>query len=304
MAFFGVLLVGAAAAVGQSRNGTNGDAYGLALRQQQLSQLQAQIRKTGCDQRRYANSVSECRRLNSQARAIQNEIASMQGQHRERRSGGLFGGLFSGRNWGRRDKAPDYSPYGQFRTRCVRLCDGYYFPLRYGVSPRNFGAENARCQASCDRPAKLFYQSTSDDDAANMVSLNGQRYGDLPNAFKYRSTYNPRCSCKPLPWSVEATREFHRREVVAELTGKQKRMANGVAAVAALLAGSDARMAARQGGGGMIQGPQSDWFGAQGGAFNDPRNAYIDPGFERPAPSVEQRRKLRRERRAKRRRDR
>ena len=37
-----------------------------------------------------------------------------------------------------------------------------------------------------------------------MVDLSGRNYRDTPNAFRFRVTRDPACSCKPAPWSKEA----------------------------------------------------------------------------------------------------
>ena len=48
-----------------------------------------------------------------------------------------------------------------------------------------------------------------------MVSLTGERYADLPNAFRYRSEYLNACACGPKPWSAEAKAQYERRAVLA-----------------------------------------------------------------------------------------
>lgn len=224
----------------------------IALRAQQLSTLQTQIRKNGCDRSRNAR-IPGCRRLNAQAQAVTEELQRLQSQTssswpqrqpwppnqpQPRKHRGLFGRLFDF------DDTPDYTPYGQFRTRCVRLCDGYYFPLSFAANPGNFEAENAMCQSRCASPAKLFYQSNAlDDDAGEMVAIDGQRYGDLPNAFRYRTELVPDCGCKPAPWTAEAAEDYRRRDVYAALDPLASSVAAGVEAVAANLGGGDAQYA-------------------------------------------------------------
>jgi hypothetical protein len=41
------------------------------------------------------------------------------------------------------------SNYGSYRTICVRMCDGYYFPISTSTSRRGFASDEARSQASC-----------------------------------------------------------------------------------------------------------------------------------------------------------
>ena len=92
--------------------------------------------------------------------------------------------------------APVYG--GQFQTLCVRTCDGYYFPLSYETGAENFQRDEAQCQAQCPG-AKLFYKNTGDEKPESMISLRGQAYSDMPNAFKFRkagANATPQCTCQ------------------------------------------------------------------------------------------------------------
>ncbi len=86
---------------------------------------------------------------------------------------------------------------GGTRTLCVRLCDGYYFPIEFNASSSRFDADAAACQSmyAADGQAELFVQSSS-DDVVNATSLSGQRYGDQPYAFLYRQSYAPSCAAQ------------------------------------------------------------------------------------------------------------
>ena len=83
---------------------------------------------------------------------------------------------------------------GGTRTLCVRLCDGYYFPIEFDAASSRFSTDAAACQSmyAQDGQAELFVQANS-DDVANATSLSGQRYGDQPYAFAYRQDYTPAC---------------------------------------------------------------------------------------------------------------
>src|SRR4051794_37170761 len=78
------------------------------------------------------------------------------------------------------------------RALCVRVCDGYYFP----VSPSSAGstADAAACQATYGGTVKteLFVAPVS-GDVADARSLSGARYGDQPYAFSYRTKFNAVC---------------------------------------------------------------------------------------------------------------
>ncbi len=83
---------------------------------------------------------------------------------------------------------------GGTRTVCVRLCDGYYFPIEFDASSSRFDTDATVCQSMYaeDGQAELFVQANS-DDIADATSLTGQRYGDQPYAFLYRQDYAPAC---------------------------------------------------------------------------------------------------------------
>lgn len=103
----------------------------------------------------------------------------------------------------------------KYRTMCVRLCDGYYFPISNATTHQTFMRDANRCEASCGSEARLFYMPSGDSDAAEMTDLTGLVYSALPTAFKYRKTLVSGCTCKPMPWS-EAARARHRGYAVAE----------------------------------------------------------------------------------------
>ena len=49
-------------------------------------------------------------------------------------------------------------PGAAYRTVCVRLCDGFYYPVNEAARPGSFLAEEKMCQSTCSVPARLFYQ--------------------------------------------------------------------------------------------------------------------------------------------------
>lgn len=98
--------------------------------------------------------------------------------------------------------------FGGLRTICVRLCDGYFFPVSFGGSEGRLGRDQTTCSTACPG-ARLFYSRTHSDDIDDMVDLNGQRYSRLPNANLFRTQYVESCKCKPHAWE-EAAVERHR----------------------------------------------------------------------------------------------
>jgi hypothetical protein len=108
----------------------------------------------------------------------------------------------------RDDGAQPFVQSGTYRTLCVRLCDGYYFPISNAASGTRLGHDADMCQASCGVEARLFYYPNAGGDVESMVDLTGMAYSALPNAFKYRKTLVESCRCRPQPWS-QAERQRH-----------------------------------------------------------------------------------------------
>ena len=86
---------------------------------------------------------------------------------------------------------------GSLRTVCVRTCDGYYFPISYATNASRFAQDEKACQRLCPAAeVMLFSYPTQGADITQATSINGQPYSSLPNALKYRSEFNPACTCK------------------------------------------------------------------------------------------------------------
>lgn len=91
-----------------------------------------------------------------------------------------------------------------YRTVCVRLCDGYYFPVSAAAAPGEFQRDEATCRASCASPAKLFVYRNKDGSSETMTDLTGMPYGALATAYQYRVSYDAACTCSPAPWTETA----------------------------------------------------------------------------------------------------
>ena len=86
---------------------------------------------------------------------------------------------------------------GTFRTVCVRTCDGAYFPVSFATYQARFQDDEKTCKALCPATeASLFAYRNPGEDINQAVSINGQPYTALPNAFKFRTEFNPSCACK------------------------------------------------------------------------------------------------------------
>lgn len=88
-------------------------------------------------------------------------------------------------------------PFATYRTVCVRLCDGYYFPISFSTLPNHFQRDVEACQSKCAAPAELYYHQNPGGAMEQAVSAMGQQpYTGLKTAFRYRKEYVQGCSCK------------------------------------------------------------------------------------------------------------
>lgn len=83
---------------------------------------------------------------------------------------------------------------GPRRLICVRKCDGFFFPLA-GASGGSAG-DGELCRAQCPNAEVEVFVAPAYGDLKYGVSLTGTPYTSLPNAFKYRTSYDPTCSCR------------------------------------------------------------------------------------------------------------
>jgi hypothetical protein len=88
-------------------------------------------------------------------------------------------------------------PFATYRTLCVRLCDGYYFPVSFSTLPNHFQRDSELCQSQCAAPAELYYHQNPGGAVEQMVSAgNQQPYTSLKSAWRYRKEFVQGCSCK------------------------------------------------------------------------------------------------------------
>lgn len=88
-------------------------------------------------------------------------------------------------------------PFATYRTICVRLCDGYYFPVSFSTLENHFARDIDVCQSKCAAPAELFYYQNPGEAVEQARSVkNKQPYTSLKTAFLYRNKYVQGCSCK------------------------------------------------------------------------------------------------------------
>ena len=100
-------------------------------------------------------------------------------------SGGAGGGQFGN------------LPFATYKTVCVRLCDGYYFPVSFSTLPTHFERDADACQSKCAAPVELYYHQNPGSGMEQAVSFKSkQNYSSLRTAFRYRKEFVQGCSCK------------------------------------------------------------------------------------------------------------
>jgi hypothetical protein len=129
-------------------------------------------------------------------------------------------------------------PTGRLRTVCVRLCDGYYFPISNSSSRRDFYKDAQACQSRCQSDSRLYYMSSSQPLIKHARDRRGFAYKDLKTAFLYRKKLSKSCTCKPEPWTV-AERMRHNSyalpqpQMIAEMTEPKAHQEEGTGVIAA-----------------------------------------------------------------------
>lgn len=111
------------------------------------------------------------------------------------------------------------APSGTYRTVCVRLCDGYNWPISFATTSENFERDSKICESSCATAARLYVHQNPGQDPEEMADLKGKPYSSLSVAYRYRKEFVPSCRCKPDPWD-EASLARHRS--YAELEANKK----------------------------------------------------------------------------------
>jgi hypothetical protein len=144
---------------------------------------------------------------------------------------------------------------GGQRTVCVRLCDGYYWPVSFQVKRSQFQKDARICESSCNGEARLFH-FPSLGEIHDAVDSSGRSYARLPAAFLYRKKLVAGCACRPEAWSDA---EVSRHQVYA--IEEKARVAEEKAADDARTAAAEAKKAE-----GELRLAEANSTGKKGGA--------------------------------------
>lgn len=136
------------------------------------------------------------------------ETRRVEGEARGNNAHSGSGGSSGSSNWSGDPKGsePGAGASGEF---CVRACDGYVFPLIRSAQ----ATKQESCAFACPSASVEYFHGGSIDSARN---LRGQRYSELPNAFKYREQTTPGCACHPPEASQQTSLRIARKDPTAQ----------------------------------------------------------------------------------------
>ena len=113
-----------------------------------------------------------------------------------------------------------------YRTVCVRLCDGYYFPVSFSTLPSHFEQDANVCQSKCAAPVELYYYQNPGAAIDQSVAFRTQEpYTSLKSAFRYRKELVHGCSCKESEYVDPNAPDGGKRADTGATTGWEARSA-------------------------------------------------------------------------------
>lgn len=164
----------------------------------QIQQMRASIDRTRSDlERIQASSVDQNQRRGILVALAQNDCGSQyRAAAQAAQPRNFFETLFGGNNAGF-GPSSESTPGSNFRTVCVRTCDGFYFPISFSTVQSRFGEDEQACKRMCPAAeVMLFSHRNPGEDMARATSISGRVYTELPNAFRYRQKFDAACSCR------------------------------------------------------------------------------------------------------------
>jgi Protein of unknown function (DUF2865) len=84
-------------------------------------------------------------------------------------------------------------------TVCVRLCDGFFWPVSQSTASTNVSRAAKQCEQACPGRSRLFIRHLG-AEPSDMVDLQGRPYSKLENAFRHQREYVSDCICRGHPW--------------------------------------------------------------------------------------------------------
>lgn len=115
-------------------------------------------------------------------------------------------------------------PFATYRTVCVRLCDGYYFPISFSTLENHFARDIEACQSKCAAPVDLYFHQNPGGSMDQALSVTDRRpYTSLKTAFRYRKEYVSGCSCKQSEYTPSPADRGERKAEVQSPAVQQSR---------------------------------------------------------------------------------
>ena len=117
------------------------------------------------------------------------------------------------------------NPLGK-RSVCVRLCDGYFFPVGPVSDSSDVSGHEALCSGLCPgAPTRLYFQPAGSDKIEDAISAKDSKpYTALPVAFRHSDKADNTCSCRRPGQSharlVSAYKDFTLRRGDSIMTGQ------------------------------------------------------------------------------------
>jgi hypothetical protein len=89
------------------------------------------------------------------------------------------------------------TPLASRRPVCVRLCDGFFFPVGPFSGGQAIASADSSCAGICpDAPTALYFLPPGSDRIEDATSTSGARYTALPVSLRYRTTLDGACACR------------------------------------------------------------------------------------------------------------
>ena len=123
--------------------------------------------------------------------------------------------------------------YAGARSVCVRLCDGFHFPVGAYTGPGDKRTHEAICSGLCPgAPTRLYVMKKGAQDIAEAISVaRGSLYAALPVALRHTSKRDNTCSCRAPGQShlalVSLRKDFTLRRGDAVMTRRGMRVFKG-----------------------------------------------------------------------------
>jgi hypothetical protein len=206
----------------------NSDRLAAAAQKQraELDRIVAYAHSIGCDRSGFVffgpQPPAQCPGINAQIQQMRGSLAQLQGQMRGGARGTLiaqynaycrggaqiaatqprgffeqlFGGGFAAQPEIMAPPPEDDTPRGGSMAVCVKSCDGSFFPVSYSAHRGNLDELNDLCRALCPNAEVTLYTRSISRDMKSAISIGGEPYRDMANAFKFEKAVEPSCSCK------------------------------------------------------------------------------------------------------------